>query len=708
MHEEQLMFRALLWKEWRELWVLPVVAAPLAAFSFLVAQPERLALRPDMLTRALTSKSLLWPNVWMFAFSFWLVMAAAYIPSHLFSREKETGSYDFLSSRPLDRLRLWCFKLITGITILLSVGAVLYIVAAVLSLPHAKAAGYTVRQADIVFSSTSLACVVFSFSLLFSALLNRQILVVAGLLLFFLLALFGYSVDPARDFLDVLLFPSAEVAPFTRTLVLCPPVLLISLATFARKNVQRQTHRYVIGVYLLSAVAAAIPLVVGISQLPPKKAKTKSKTTHVSPMPMDSLWIRKVSADGTCVLLIVGTLRDMRQENLLVLADLSKQRVSEIDKGIIYVSDISINVAGRKLIYLREKETRVFSSGKDVIISDFEGVHRTDFPEKDPLLFSLHRWRLAQSGPWSLDGKYIGLGQGFPGENTDQAFVAIYDSDGDLVWKHEFAVLEDPSILPIGWDYESRFCFVKLADKRGLGPTYWRVWPDKLALEQFSAFSENGHSYVVTPSAVAMSPNGRWIISYERFPPKDRNNREIRLQNISNQTKRSLLAEPDSIHWSHDGKRLAFTEHISTQIIAGVEKNIRRKLIVYEPETDEKLSIPLDRTPGIGLHWSSAWSPSDDYVLLMNVERRSTVTNNLRSFESVENPWMLSPVNGQINPIAAPAGWGGLRLVAWISDDRLLWAVNNRLITTEADGSNPKEILRVEDGKIYINGVQAL
>ena len=46
------MFRALLWKEWRELWMLPVVAAPLAAISFLFAQPPS---KSDMLARVLTN-----------------------------------------------------------------------------------------------------------------------------------------------------------------------------------------------------------------------------------------------------------------------------------------------------------------------------------------------------------------------------------------------------------------------------------------------------------------------------------------------------------------------------------------------------------------------------------------------------------------------------------------------------------------------------
>ena len=40
------MFRALLWKEWRELWVLPVAAGPIAVLVRILLQP---ALRPATL-----------------------------------------------------------------------------------------------------------------------------------------------------------------------------------------------------------------------------------------------------------------------------------------------------------------------------------------------------------------------------------------------------------------------------------------------------------------------------------------------------------------------------------------------------------------------------------------------------------------------------------------------------------------------------------
>ena len=40
----------------------------------------------------------------------------------------------------------------------------------------------------------------------------------------------------------------------------------------------------------------------------------------------------------------------------------------------------------------------------------------------------------------------------------------------------------------------------------------------------------------------------------------------------------------------------------------------------------------------------------------------------------------------------------------WIFDDRLIWNTENRLIATDPDGSNPEEIFRIEDGRMYLYG----
>ena len=111
------MFRALLWKEWRELWVLPAAAVPLAAMSFFLTK---------------TAAERLTPVVWETGFALWLLVAAVYIPTHLFVREREMDTAGFLFAKPLDRFRLWWFRLCVGIAMLAVVGTTLFIVVAIL------------------------------------------------------------------------------------------------------------------------------------------------------------------------------------------------------------------------------------------------------------------------------------------------------------------------------------------------------------------------------------------------------------------------------------------------------------------------------------------------------------------------------------------------------------------------------------------------
>ena len=83
--------------------MMPALAAPLAAASFFLTR--HLLLHPENV-------------IWGFSVMIWLAFAAVYLPTHLYTRDKEIGATEFLFSKPLDRFRLWWIKLFIGVAAL--------------------------------------------------------------------------------------------------------------------------------------------------------------------------------------------------------------------------------------------------------------------------------------------------------------------------------------------------------------------------------------------------------------------------------------------------------------------------------------------------------------------------------------------------------------------------------------------------------------
>ena len=108
------------------------------------------------------------------------------------------------------------------------------------------------------------------------------------------------------------------------------------------------------------------------------------------------------------------------------------------------------------------------------------------------------------------------------------------------------------------------------------------------------------------------------------------------------------------------------------------------KLILYEPETGKKESILLESLPEVIR--THSWSLSKEFLLLFSGSMFYCLSLDTRQFREfapfVDNWWS----------------------VQWITDDRLLWTLENKLIVTEYDGSNPREILRAEHGRFYFDG----
>ena len=108
------------------------------------------------------------------------------------------------------------------------------------------------------------------------------------------------------------------------------------------------------------------------------------------------------------------------------------------------------------------------------------------------------------------------------------------------------------------------------------------------------------------------------------------------------------------------------------------------QLLLYEPETGKKESISLEGLPErVGTH---SWSLSKEFLLL----------------SSGSMLYCFSLDSGKFREFAPFTA--NMRSVRWIADDRLLWNLENKLIVTEYDGSNPREILRVEYGRFYFDG----
>ncbi|UCD56284.1 MAG: ABC transporter permease subunit [Candidatus Hydrogenedentota bacterium] len=655
------MFHALLWKEWRELWVLPVAAAPLAAMSFFLTKAD---------SRLLT------PVVWETAFSMWLFVAAVYVPTHAYAREKEMNTSDFLFSKPLDRFRLWWLKLLAGIVALLAVGVILYGVPTALALFYQKAGSYDLHRVNTVRKSVSMSLFLFGLSSLVSVILRRQIAAVAGvvLLLFVLWMPFGvwhYAFGTVENL----------NYPLLSSLVLSPVFLFASLLAFAQDNAWRRTRGCVARAYTVSAIAALVPVSLGLSYL---SAETK-KLTKPSP---EGIRVHDVSEDGTRMVL------QIYPGSLLVSVDMSERRVNMIDKADAYA--VRMKPDGNAFIYLRG------SLPPKEFLSDFQGIHKKE-------LFGtgwLNIWGYPTIGLWSMDGAHLGLAKSaHKGVAKEGALVAIIDPTGKILAEHMFPVLEEAWVFPIGWDSESTFYFRKHLDKGYTRTTtYWRVRPDDGVPEQVFSLPKDAST------AWSISPDGRWIPyrRFSRFPRRD----ELWLYDVSLESEHLVSADADGSAWSQDGRLIAIIEGIGEQPEEEMEETPSPRLTVYEPEIEKRCSISLEGLPNVRLHPRSAWSPSSKYLLLSAQERHTETGERIPFRKRRRESYVFSVETGQYAMLDPPGKqWNAdthdearHRRVMWIVGDRLLWSVANRLVVTQADGSDPAEIFRFEGDTFFCYG----
>jgi hypothetical protein len=179
-----------------------------------------------------------------------------------------------------------------------------------------------------------------------------------------------------------------------------------------------------------------------------------------------------------------------------------------------------------------------------------------------------------------------------------------------------------------------------------------------------------------------MSPGGEWVVCRKQLG--NRESYKISLWNTRTEETVVLPHQYWPFEWSQDGGIIAFIEEMNEGEENDSDEKLSSRLILYEPDTRKTDSVSLEHlSESAGIH---SWSPSGKFLLLASKNRL----------------YCLSLGTGHIKEIDALCdNW---RYVYWIKDDRLLWAVDNRLIVTERNGANPKEIFRVQDDGFYFNG----
>ncbi len=682
------MFRALLWKEWRELWVLPVAAIPLAVMSFFLTKGDAQRLTPI---------------VWETGFYFWLIIAAVYIPTHVLAGDRETHASAFLSARPLDRFRLWWIRMLIGLAAVAVVGAVLYIVIYALGLMYDTNNPFRVFRARKVRMSVNTAFFLFSFSAFFTSLMKRRLTAVAGVVLTLLVPLSlslinrrGYNMAPSF----VYFFRQDIHISFMNTLVLCPSLLFASLALFARGSLWKQSRGRVALAYSLSAAVAVVPTLVAVIDTFPQMARIPEPETVL-------LQVLDMSEDYSRALLRVYP------GSLLVSVDLPGRRANVIDKGANISGGLSQD--GTKIIYRKYRKNRIPRGRFDrnyllqgLFVANFDGDGRKKL------------YGMGLPNPWaytpllreSIDGKFFGLTRGSDRHAREKSFIAIADARGKILRRYDFRILEGGWLIPLGWDNESRFYFSNSVEKgrgrstvrnsveEGLrGSMVWTVTPDDI-VPQKAAFQYPEERIF---GRASISPDGRWIVYVK--PTGREGRRGGWLFDISEGTSHLVSEYTERFNWSRDGQKIALVEAEGRHQGRRTSGPIPPRLVVYEPQSERRISFSVEDLPGV---WVREWSPSDRHLLLSYKRHRDENGKRIMMSKRTRGPCILSLETGRfLRPTPPSKNWDSrinYRRLRWTAGDRLLWAVENRLIVTEYDGSNPQELFRVEDDRFYFDG----
>jgi hypothetical protein len=675
---------------------MPVAAVPLAAMSFFVAKA---AFRQPT------------PVVWGTSFAVWLIVAAIYIPTHLYIREWETGAGHFLYSKPLDRFRLWWIWLLVGLVTLTSVGIVLFGVTDALSRIYFGGVLFEIDRELIIYFSLIATVMIFCLSSFFSAIFKKQLNSIIATILAIILALVLYEVkfylpDRANALIEfhqkggfnlfgMYSFSSSINHSLIRILILCPVMLFCSLALFAKTDVWRGSRTAVVQAYGLSGIVALVPILLGFAQL---KAGMRISDVDRRSLYDNRFDVEGAAEDGTNILL------KTRAKDLVAL-DLSSKEIYNLPGGWEYSYRPALK--GERIL-MTEEYSGMLSDIYDSVFGKRPGI----FPIRIVLhdrhggwkknlytsrwLSSRHRFGGARAY-WSVDGTYIALVKWPYEKRGEDGFIEILDQDGNQFGKHIVPLIGGETIRVVGWDYDSRFYF----GRPNPGPlTYWRISPNNLAPEEIPRLSETG--FIFDP----VSPDGRWMLTLRE---NDQGDHGYWIYDIAGDALHYVGKEAGRHTWSPDGRYLAY--RAQTDPPDGEESPRRdsySRLLLHKLETKKTISVSPKPFYDLSLY---SWSPSGKYLLIGYSIRETTSNGEKKADARTKWKWttsILSMDTLQITPISHRTAtlyyyYQDARL-PWISDDRLMWRGKNKLIVTEHEGSNSQELFRIEDGRFYLYG----
>jgi len=637
-----------------------------------------------------------------------VLFAVVYIPTHLFAGEKALDAAEFEVSRPLDRFRLWWFKMLIGVLVVVAIGIVLYTVITVLCLFYdveelhrayrAKTVRQTINAALIYFGISTLwsvaALIYFGISTLWSVLLRRQ---VAAFVCVLLTVSMLWSAEPVNkylfslpgrleNFLDFYIYDS-----FRSSLVIWPALLFGSLVIFARGSLWKRSKSRLALLYSILAVIAFVPTLIGITH-------TFPRVTRIFKPDTASIRILDTSANGSRMLLKLSPSED------LVSVDLPGRRVNLVERGRRVTGSLSYR-AGDGIIYTKSlggQRTHYFCR---FFVSDFEGNRKRK-------LFSTARVKLSgyshywTSPHWSSlwpkespDGSYLALAWSPPEDSGGNVHVIIADSKGEMVGRYDFKPLEGGRLVPIGWDNRSRFYFSKATSKaEGYHMATYMITPGQRDPEQAEFLPREALG------ARHMSPDGRWMQFKKHV--SEAGVYGDGLYNIASGEFRLVSEYAKRFIWSNDSRVIAFLEREWNDPPRYRTLKVgEHRLVAFEPETGKRSSVHFEKSQEIIL---ADWSQSSEHLLFSIKKSRDEAGKKIPPRQQRWEPFVFSADSGQIINVRPPnaewkSSYGDTSSLGW-AGNRLVWAIENLLITTEFDGSKPKEIFRIEGNEFAFSG----
>ena len=607
-------------------------------------------------------------DIWAQTFLLWAFSLGIIVPTLLYTREKETATAHFLFSKPMDKFRLWWWRLFVGLTVVITSALLVYGTVHIMALPYEKTATFGTERTELVWRYTCFGIFIYGLSSLTSTLFRRRViaLVTSALILILLFALWAvayHTLEPIEELREII--SDSSHLSGVRYLVLAPLFLFASLIVFARDSLWRQTRKTIIAGYALSAVVLLVPSIIGTVYI---SSEAKAALNLQEEGNNKGWYISRVFDDGA---LLLAHMFD-GQRVTLVTIDLHAKRAHIIDKGNIYGQKIASE--GDAIVYAKT-EVQMFPNTK-IILSDLSGKHKTEL-YRNPAASFIN----PSNSKFSLDGNFIGLAKTSREKPGDEAFVAIYDLSGAILGKHTFPALETAKISLIGWDAESRLYFSKEIKKNAkMDRTYWRISIDDFAPEAVRFIPKDVCKWINT------SPDGKWFV---RTSPRSQWNKKRVLRLTDIDTKEDLLVSENMTSYgiAQDGRFLVFTEKAEDEAPTETREKEFVRVMVFDLEKREKKALPLEKQPSVSYllpSWSYS-SPADTFGIRADREY-----------------FIFSPGKQGLEKVAfLNHKWWP---VYWEIDGRVLWQVDNKLISTEHDGSNPREIFRLEGRKFFFNG----